>query len=107
MKFVGRRCLRGAYELVAEQKASARNSLEQSAGSLSVYNRTEFEPRTHPAGTSGLAACKALANHKKVPPLQASARAGFAPLATCVRNHCHSSRPARHPAAARSALNRA
>ena len=61
MKFVGRRCLRGAYELVAEQKASARNSLEQSAGSLSVYSRTEFEPRTHPAGTSGLAARKTLA----------------------------------------------
>ena len=33
-----------------EQEASVRNSLEQSAGSLSVYNRTEFEPRTHLAG---------------------------------------------------------
>ena len=47
MKFVGRRCLRGAYELVAEQKASARNALEQSAGSLIVYGRAELEPRTH------------------------------------------------------------
>ena len=34
----------------AEQKASVRNSLEQSAGSLIVYGRAEFEPRTHLAG---------------------------------------------------------
>ena len=45
----------------AEQKASARNSLEQSAGSLIVYGRAELEPRTHLVGTSGLAVCKTLA----------------------------------------------
>ena len=47
----------------AEQKASARNSLEQSAGSLIVYGRAELEPRTPLVEwASGM---KTLANHKK------------------------------------------
>ena len=95
----GRRCLRGAYELVAEQKASARNTREQSAGSLIVYGRTELEPRTHLA----LAARKTLTNHKKS---ARPCRPVRALVSLLVRNHCHSSLPARHPAAAPCAAQR-
>ena len=63
MKFASPRFGLGAYELVADQEASARNTREQSAGSLIVYGRAELEPRTPLVEwASGM---KTLANHKK------------------------------------------